>query len=374
MAQNNRAARSVFVGNIPFDASEEDIVEILSQVGPVVAFRMVSDRDTGKPKGFGFAEYHDEETAQSARRNLNGFEFNGRSLRVDYADNDPAKAPGGSRDPQRLSAPSTAPQPTAPVIGHVVAGAAAAAVATALGGAPPPFMNGNPPVNGSAAAEPTGSDAITNTLANMTKTELWEIMNQLKGLIMQNQQGARSILVQNPQLTKALFQAQIMLGMVRPAQQGPRTPPPQPVPQLPAPQQPQQPQLMPSAAPPPTQQGHVRPSAPPSSAPAQQPLPYGMQPPAPPSYPAGSIPLARPAMPPGMPGMPPALHGPGYGAPPPLPPQQRPTQPMPHKQDDAQQRALLEQVMKLTPQEIALLPPQQQQQVLQLQQLQRFRQ
>lgn len=46
------------------------------------------DRDTGKPKGYGFCEYKDEETALSARRNLQGYEINNRQLRVDFAAND----------------------------------------------------------------------------------------------------------------------------------------------------------------------------------------------------------------------------------------------------------------------------------------------
>lgn len=51
-------------------------------------FRLVIDRETGKPKGYGFCEYKDEETALSARRNLQGYEINGRQLRVDFAEND----------------------------------------------------------------------------------------------------------------------------------------------------------------------------------------------------------------------------------------------------------------------------------------------
>lgn len=51
-------------------------------------FRLVTDRETGKPKGYGFCEYKDEETALSARRNLQSYEINGRQLRVDFAEND----------------------------------------------------------------------------------------------------------------------------------------------------------------------------------------------------------------------------------------------------------------------------------------------
>nr|ACG44441.1 hypothetical protein [Zea mays] len=79
--------RCVFVGNIPYDATEEQLVQICEEVGPVVSFRLVIDKETGKPKGYGFCEYKDEETALSARRNLQGYEINGRQLRVDFAEN-----------------------------------------------------------------------------------------------------------------------------------------------------------------------------------------------------------------------------------------------------------------------------------------------
>lgn len=51
----------------------------------IIVFRLVYDRETGKPKGYGFCEYQDQETALSAMRNLNGREFSGRALRVDNA-------------------------------------------------------------------------------------------------------------------------------------------------------------------------------------------------------------------------------------------------------------------------------------------------
>ncbi|CAH1798142.1 unnamed protein product, partial [Owenia fusiformis] len=81
-AARERALRSVFVGNISYDTTEEQLREIFSQVGPVISFRLVYDRETGKPKGYGFCEYEDVETAQSAMRNLNNFDLSGRPLRV----------------------------------------------------------------------------------------------------------------------------------------------------------------------------------------------------------------------------------------------------------------------------------------------------
>ena len=57
----------------------------------VFVCRLVYDRETGKPKGYGFCEYTDQETAMSAMRNLNNHDFNGRPLRVGYAAGESSK-------------------------------------------------------------------------------------------------------------------------------------------------------------------------------------------------------------------------------------------------------------------------------------------
>ena len=61
----------------------------------------MTDKDSGKPKGYGFCEYHDQATAESAVRNLNGHEVSGRSLRVDFAD----EHDSGERRPKRGEPP-----------------------------------------------------------------------------------------------------------------------------------------------------------------------------------------------------------------------------------------------------------------------------
>ncbi|KAI5330428.1 PREDICTED: cleavage [Prunus dulcis] len=68
------------------------------------------------------------------------------------------------------------------------------------------------------AGKQLAGDSLPADFAGMSKNQLYTIMSQMKNLIEQNQQQARQILIQNPLLTKALFQAQIMLGMVRPPQ------------------------------------------------------------------------------------------------------------------------------------------------------------
>ncbi|KAJ6887595.1 cleavage stimulating factor 64-like [Populus alba x Populus x berolinensis] len=66
--------------------------------------------------------------------------------------------------------------------------------------------------------KPMAGEGLPANLAGMTKNQLYDIMFQMKTLIEQNKQQAKEILIQNPLLTKALFQAQIMLGMVQPPQ------------------------------------------------------------------------------------------------------------------------------------------------------------
>ncbi|KAJ1920156.1 hypothetical protein H4219_001529 [Mycoemilia scoparia] len=82
----------VFVGNIPFELTEEQLSDIFSEVGPVVKFKLVFHHDTGKPRGYGFCEYADIETASSAIRNHRSLgngtdhDVNSRKLRLDFAD------------------------------------------------------------------------------------------------------------------------------------------------------------------------------------------------------------------------------------------------------------------------------------------------
>ncbi|KAJ4836299.1 hypothetical protein Tsubulata_008036 [Turnera subulata] len=223
MASSSSQHRCVFVGNIPYDATEEQLIDICREVGPVVSFRLVIDRETGKPKGYGFCEYKDEETALSARRNLQGYEINGRQLRVDFAENDKNSdrnreqgrgGPGlaANTDPHRqvggpaVLGESAQHQP----IGLKIAISAAHAMSGALGGAQGMQSNQN------ALQGQSASDPLTLHLAKMSRSQLIEIVSEMKLMATQNRDAAHQLLVAKPLLSKALFQAQIMLGMVTP--------------------------------------------------------------------------------------------------------------------------------------------------------------
>ncbi|AQK58606.1 Cleavage stimulating factor 64-like [Zea mays] len=216
--------RCVFVGNIPYDATEEQLVQICEEVGPVVSFRLVIDKETGKPKGYGFCEYKDEETALSARRNLQGYEINGRQLRVDFAesgrntDRNREKGRGGpgmasNVDSQKRLAGTSVVGETNfhQPVGLPPAIHAASVMAGVLGGAQTANVQ-----NGLPVQYGLGNDPLTHYLARMSRHQLHEVMAELKFLTTQNKEHSKTLLQGIPQLPKALFQAQIMLGMVTP--------------------------------------------------------------------------------------------------------------------------------------------------------------
>lgn len=84
-AASCRCSSVVFVGNIPYHASEQELRAACEEIGPVVSLRVVTDKDTTRRKGFAFVEYLDDETALSACRNLHGRALRGRDLRVGLA-------------------------------------------------------------------------------------------------------------------------------------------------------------------------------------------------------------------------------------------------------------------------------------------------
>jgi cold-inducible RNA-binding protein len=76
----------LYVGNLPFSADEDQVRELFGRNGRTVTeVKLVTDRDTGRPRGFGFVEMGSNEEADSAIRDLNGFDFGGRALTVNEA-------------------------------------------------------------------------------------------------------------------------------------------------------------------------------------------------------------------------------------------------------------------------------------------------
>ena len=86
-------SKSIYVGNLPWSATEEQVRNLFSQYGTVNSVNLVSDRETGRARGFGFVEMADGDAA-AAIQALNGSDMNGRSLKVNEAQ---PKAPRQSR-------------------------------------------------------------------------------------------------------------------------------------------------------------------------------------------------------------------------------------------------------------------------------------
>ncbi|KAJ7756943.1 hypothetical protein B0H16DRAFT_1537493 [Mycena metata] len=325
-------SKVVFVGNVPYNMGEEALIDVFKSVGQVIGFRLVFDRETGKPKGYGFCEFADHETAASAVRNLNNTDVGGRPLRIDLADSDPF-----------LEGKTT-------VKGELVDG-----------GAPGPseprsqWRNENRGPEGSEilAAVPPGkpvppgeraSDAISKLIASvMTEAELIEVLAQMKAFAFTHPHQAHQLLSNHPQVAYAIFMGLITSNII-PAdvlnrmvdangQGGSRpVPPPHLQHQPPPPQNfgPPQPQLHP-------QHPQHQPYPPPPSR-LQQPQPMpGMM------HPQGMMPQQMPP-------------GPMFGhhmqpTPPGMPPMQPGMQPGMHPQ------ALYSMALNLTPTQINELPP-----------------
>ena len=77
--------KKMFVGNLPFVTTEEDLKNLFSQHGTVVAVTIIIDKYTRKSKGFGFVEMETEEQATAAMQNLDGADLNGRNIAVKEA-------------------------------------------------------------------------------------------------------------------------------------------------------------------------------------------------------------------------------------------------------------------------------------------------
>ncbi|GAA5905392.1 uncharacterized protein JCM6883_006382 [Sporobolomyces salmoneus] len=391
--QPQTRSKVVFVGNLPFDYTEEQFVEVFNSVGPVVSFRLVFDHGTGKPKGFGFCEYRDADTAASALRNLQGVEVGGRGLRLDFADTDdspPSKRGGrpygggasggggggyggggdrgyGSGGGQGYGHPPPVQQQQQQQHG-------------AYGGMPPQAQaqNNGPPPSSSVQAIPpppppsqmqlpggvqprplppgipsepgkSSTDKITETIGTMAPGQLLDVMSQMKALVIASPYEARALLSANPQLSYALFQAMLCMGIVDPALLSKAFPSAFPSGSVPPPVT-----ASPYGAPPPPSSASVYGAPPPSTA------AYGTPPPPPPP---GSAPYSynRPQP------VPPTS---SYGAPPPAaaaPTPQAATAP-PAMGATPDQAALIKQVLAMTDAQIASLDENSRNTILQIRQ------
>ncbi|CAM9100290.1 unnamed protein product [Ectocarpus fasciculatus] len=162
MQHGRRDKNDVFVGNIPFGTTEEQLHEIFSEAGGIVSIRLVLDFETGKPKGFAFVEYEDAATALSAIRNLNGYECNGRLLRVNFSNNSSlgAEQQRGEKAPQQ-------------------------------------------------------ERTVKGVVMQMGLNEVWDIVSNMKQLVEKEPDKAKQMFVSHPQVAEALLHMQVRLSMFK---------------------------------------------------------------------------------------------------------------------------------------------------------------
>lgn len=180
-------------------------------------FRLVYDRETGKPKGYGFCEYKDQETALSAMRNLNGYEIGGRTLRVDNA----------CTEKSRLEM-----QCNCLNVNCIYLNLFNIFISALMLGMPTSESYYGDSVKADKAPE-----IINNVISTLPPEQLYDLMKQMKECVQvkfiskltyllvllscifkfqNNPVEARNMLLQNPQLGYALLQAQVVMKIVEP--------------------------------------------------------------------------------------------------------------------------------------------------------------
>ncbi|MCJ1352366.1 MAG: hypothetical protein MMC33_002350 [Icmadophila ericetorum] len=374
MSDNRKSDRVVFVGNIPYGLSEEQIVHIFGTVGQVLNFRLVHDQETGKPKGYGFVEFADVDSAHSAVRNLDKYQIMGRELRVDYSEKDKkGGAGGGNKDNEN------APQDYRPADFNMTGQPQQNGYAMQpqqSNPIPNASSNGLPQLPPGVDVPPglTCPDAISKTLSTLPPPQLLDILTQMKSLVMNDPARATELLKSAPQLSYAIFQALLLMGLVdttvlSSVVEQVQQPPPQ---QVPPPQQ------HPIAPPTHMQQPHQQPQGLPPRPPMGMPQ-YGQ-----PQIPTPQPPHAQQFPPHAQhshqqnpnpyAGYPPPQHHtatpPVYNAAPYAPPQQQQAPPPPQAgmAAGADPEALLKQVLAMPQAEVDRLPPNERGQIMALKQ------
>ena len=90
----------LYVGNLPFSATEEAVKALFAKHGTVEKVSLITDRDTGRPRGFGFVEMSNAD-ASRAMQALNGTDLDGRSLKINEAQDKQRSGGGGGGGPRR---------------------------------------------------------------------------------------------------------------------------------------------------------------------------------------------------------------------------------------------------------------------------------
>ncbi len=93
--RGNELSKKLYVGNLPLSATEADLRELFEAHGSIESINVITDRETGRPRGFAFVEMEDTESATKAMQALDGRDMGGRNLKVNEANERPPRGGGG---------------------------------------------------------------------------------------------------------------------------------------------------------------------------------------------------------------------------------------------------------------------------------------
>lgn len=214
-------SRVIYVGSIPYDQTEEQILDIFKTVGPVANIRLVFDKESGKSKGFAFVEYVDPGSAASAVRNLNNYQIGSRNLKVDFSRETSVSSPGpnqlsfpSSSTPASLASPSLSGiGPSSSSLSATSAGLSSLQIGQGSSSSYSDLIaslpQGTMPPPGVAA-----HNAINKTLMTLTRDQMLEIIMDLKTLSQKNPKLTSELFSAAPQLSYMAIQSMLMLNLV----------------------------------------------------------------------------------------------------------------------------------------------------------------
>ena len=89
-------SKKIYIGNLPFSSTEAELRDVFGRHGAVESVNIITDRETGRPRGFAFVEMEEATAASDAIRALDGSDLGGRNIRVNEAQDRPSRG-GGNR-------------------------------------------------------------------------------------------------------------------------------------------------------------------------------------------------------------------------------------------------------------------------------------
>ncbi|KAH3667928.1 hypothetical protein WICMUC_005141 [Wickerhamomyces mucosus] len=180
-----KPGKVIYIGSIPYDQTEQQILDIARSIGPVINLKMMFDKETGKSKGFAFVEYKDIETASSAVRNLNNYSIGNRQLKCDFSTEN-SLSNGNNSNSNANSNTNSRKRDNLPPL----------------------------PVGISLSNNQTYQDSISQALQSLDSIRLSNIIKDSIQTAKSHPKTLKILLKQCPQLTYAIVEALLMTGKV----------------------------------------------------------------------------------------------------------------------------------------------------------------